>query len=129
MRILFAPSTSRSCGFIHKALNIHNELQLYYEHIDQNYDRTDPPEPDKDFKADVTRGRYTYYFNPITSAFFGYRYVNKNLDEESPSFSDYEVHNPRLGFSRSLYENLTLTVSGGYAIRKTDEFRWRICNT
>ena len=121
MRILSAPSTARSCGFIHKALNIHNELQLYYEHIDQNYDRTDPPEPDKDFKADVTRGRYTYYFSPRTSVFAEYRYVNKDLDKESPDFFDYEVHNPRVGFSRDLYENLNLTVSGGYAARKADD--------
>jgi hypothetical protein len=102
-------------------LSIHNELQLYYEHIDQNYDQTDPPQLPRDFKADITRGRYTYYFSPITSVFAEYRYVNKDLDQENPGFLDYEIHNPRVGFSRDLYENISLTVSGGYAARKTDE--------
>jgi predicted porin len=102
-------------------LNVHNEVQLYYEHIDMNYDQTDPPQPPRDFKADVTRGRYTYHFSPRTSVFAEYRYVNKDLDEESADFFDYEVHNPRVGFSHDLYENLNLTVSGGYALRKADD--------
>ena len=102
-------------------LNIHNELQLYYQYIDQNYDQTDPPQPNRDFKADVARGRYTYYFSPRTSVFAEYGYVNKDLEEESPGFLDYQVHNPKLGFSRSLYEDLNLTLTGGYAVRKTKD--------
>jgi hypothetical protein len=96
-------------------------VQLYYEHIDMNYDQTDPPQPPQDFKADVARGRYTYYFSPRTSVFAEYRYVNKDLDEESADFFDYEIQNPRVGFSLDLYENLNLTVSGGYALRKADD--------
>jgi hypothetical protein len=102
-------------------LNIHNELQLYYEHLDQDFGKTDPPQPNKDFKADVTRGRYTYHFSPRTSVFTEYRYVNKDLDRQSAGFFDYEVHNPRLGYSRSLLENLDVTASGGYALRNADD--------
>jgi predicted porin len=102
-------------------LNIHNELQLYYQHIDQNYDQTNPPQANRDFKADVTRDRYTYYFSPRTSVFAEYGYVNKDLEQESPGFFDYQVHNPKLGFSRSLYENVNVTLTGGYAVRKTHE--------
>jgi len=102
-------------------LNIYNELQLYYEHLDVDFGKTDPPEPNKDFKADVTRGRYTYHFSTRTSVFAEYRYVNKDLDQQSAGFFDYEVHNPRLGFSRSFLENLDVTASGGYAVRKTDD--------
>jgi hypothetical protein len=102
-------------------LNIHNELQLYYEHLDLDYDQTDPPQLPRDFKAHVIRSRYTYYFSPRTSGFAEYRYVNKELDKESPVFFDYEVHNPRVGFSGDLYENLNLTLSGGYALRKADD--------
>ena len=101
-------------------VNTNNGLEFYYEHLDQDYGSTTPPRAPRDFKADVTRGRYTYYFNPITSAFFGYRYINKDLDQESDSFFDYEIHNPKFGFSHSLYENVSLAASAGYLLRKVD---------
>jgi hypothetical protein len=85
-----------------------------------DYDQTDPPRLPRDFKADVTRGRYTYYFNPKTSAFVGYRYIKKDLDQESDTFFDYEMHNPKFGFSHSLYENVSLTAAAGYLLRKVD---------
>jgi len=101
--------------------DIHNGIEVYYEHIDLDYDPTVPPEPPRDFDGDLIRGRYTYYFDPRTSVFVEYRYYQKDLDQESPAFVDYKVHDPTLGFSRDLYENLSVSASAGYAIRDAED--------
>jgi hypothetical protein len=97
--------------------NIHNDIEVFCEHINQNYDPTIPPQPPRDFDGDEIRGRYTYHFDPITSAFVECRYYQRDLDRETTGFVDYKVHDPRLGFSRDLYENVTVSASAGYAIR------------
>ncbi len=107
-------------GLLTFRINIHNGLEVFYEHINQEYADTVPPTPDEDFGGDEVRGRYTYYFNPITSAFLEYRYLQRNFDRESGGFVDYRVHDPRFGFSRALYENITLSASGGYAVRDAE---------
>ena len=61
-------------GLLTFRFDIHNGIEVFYEHINQEFHQTFPPEPDRDFKGDEARGRYTYYFNPITSAFLEYRY-------------------------------------------------------
>jgi hypothetical protein len=101
--------------------DIHNGIEVDYEHIDLDYDPTDPPQATRDFDGDLIRGRYTHYFNPRTSAFFEHRYYQKDLDEESPGFVDYNVHDPRVGISYDLYENTSLTASAGYAFRNVDK--------
>ncbi len=101
-------------------LNIRHILEVFYEHINQEYDETIPPTDDRDHDGDEVRGRYTYHFNPKTTAFLEYRYLQRDFDRESARFVDYEVHNPNLGFTRDLYENVTLSASGGYAVRDAD---------
>jgi hypothetical protein len=101
--------------------NIHNGIDVFYEHVNYEYGETFPPEPDRDFDGDEARGRYTYYFDPRTSAFVDYRFYHRNFERETVFFPDYVVHDPRLGFSRDLYENVTLTASAGYAVRDADD--------
>ena len=99
--------------------NIHNGIEVSCEHINQNYDPTIPPQPPRDFDGDEIRGRYTYYFDPRTSAFVEYRYYQRDFDRETEGFVDYKVHDPRLGFSRDLYEYVSVSATAGYALRDT----------
>ena len=94
--------------------NIHNGIEVFCEHINQDYD----PTP-RDFDGDEIRGRYTYYFDPRTSAFVEYRYYQRDFDRETEGFVDYKVHDPRLGFSRDLYEHVSVSATAGYALRDT----------
>lgn len=101
--------------------NIHNTIEVFYEHINQDYDPTTPPQPPRDFDGDEIRGRYTYHFDPITSAFIEYRYYERDFDQETTGFVDYKVHDRRLGFSRDLYENLSVSASVGHVLRDADD--------
>jgi hypothetical protein len=103
--------------------NIHNGIEVFYEHINREYHTTIPPQPDRDHYGHYGRGRYTYFFNPRTSAFVEYRYLHRDFDRESTFFFDYDVHDPRIGFSHELYENISLTASAGYAYRDAKERR------
>ena len=96
--------------------NIQNIVELFYEHINLKYGETVPPTADRDLDGDEISGRYIYYFNPRTSAFLGYRYYQRDFDTET----DYKVHNPTAGFSRDLYENVTLSASAGYIYRDAE---------
>ena len=100
--------------------NVHNGVEVFYEHIDWDYDS--PPEypTARDFDGDEIRGRYTYHFDPRTSAFVEYRYYERDFDRETTDFVDYKVHDQRLGFSRDLYENVSVSASAGYAVRNAD---------
>ena len=100
--------------------NIHNGIEIFYEHLNIEYDETFPPTFDKDHDGDEIRGRYTYYFNPKISAFVEYRYWHRDFESESFFFFDYEVHNPTLGFTWDLYQNVTLSASGGYSVRDAE---------
>ena len=100
--------------------DIRNDLEIFYEHINQEYDETVPPTADRDFDGDEIRGRYTYYFDPKTSAYFGYRYFQRDFETETAGFVDYEVHNPSAGFSRDLTENVSLSASTGYSLRDAE---------
>jgi len=93
--------------------NINNGIEVFYEHINQEYRETFPPTPDQNYDGDEIRGRYTYYFDPRTSVFLEYQFYYRDFDIGT----DYKVHYPNVGFSRELYENVTLSASGGYAIR------------
>ncbi|MFX0199866.1 MAG: outer membrane beta-barrel protein, partial [Candidatus Hodarchaeota archaeon] len=97
--------------------NIHNGIEIFYEHIDLEYSETVPLSDDIDHDGDEIRGRYTYYFNPRTSAFVEYRYWHRDFESESFFYFDYEVHNPTLGFTWDLYQNVTLSARGGYTVR------------
>jgi len=101
--------------------NIHNGVEVFYEHINYEYGETFPPKLNRDFDGNEARGRYTYYFDPRTSAFVDYRFYHRNFERETVFFPDYVVHDPRLGFSRDLYENVTLTASAGYAVRDAED--------
>jgi hypothetical protein len=98
-------------------LNTHSGLEGYWQYIDQSYDSTDPPQPPRDYDGNDIRGRYTYYFNPITSAFIQYLYYQRDFDDPAGGFPDYKVHNPSIGFSRGLLENINLEASAGYEYR------------
>lgn len=98
--------------------NVHNGVEAFYEHIDWDYDTA--PEYIRDFDGDEIRGRYTYHFDPRTSAFVEYRYYERDFERETTGFVDYKVHDQRLGFSRDLYENVSVSASAGYAVRNAD---------
>ncbi|MBW2058462.1 MAG: outer membrane beta-barrel protein [Deltaproteobacteria bacterium] len=102
------------------SFNVRNRAELFYERLSQDYGPTIPPEPPRDFVGDLVRARYTHNFDPRTSAYFEYRYYQKDMDQETPSFFDYKVHDPKLGFSRALSEKVSLEASAGYAFRDTD---------
>jgi hypothetical protein len=104
-------------GTLSYRFNIHHGAELFYQHVDQSYDKTIPPEPPRDFDGDEVRGRYTYFLDPITSVFGEYRYYHRDFERQTAGYVDYEVHVPSLGFSRRILENLTVTASGGYALR------------
>jgi len=112
-------------GLLSLRLNTHNGLEFFSEYIDQSYGSTDPPEPPRDYDGNEFRGRYTYYFNPITSGHIQYRYYRRDFDDPAGGFPDYKVHNPSIGFSRELLENLSLEASAGCEYRdvkdKSDE--------
>ena len=101
--------------------NIHNGIELFYEYINLDYDPTIPPESPRDMDGNEVRGKYTYYFNPRTSAFLEYRYYERDFERETTGYVDYKVHNPSLGFVRDLYENISLSVSGGYTLRHAED--------
>jgi len=101
--------------------DVRNGAEIFYEHVDQEYGTTTPPELPRDFDGDEIRGRYTYYFDPITSAFLEYRYYVRDFDRETFRFFDYEVHTPSLGFSRRIREDVTLVARAGYAFREADD--------
>jgi hypothetical protein len=107
-------------GLLIARFNINNGIELFYEHIDQDYDTTIPPEPPKDFKADNVIGKYIYYFNPGFSAFVSYEYYDQNFERETPEFLDYTIHDPRLGITWDITANVSLLANAGYAFRDTD---------
>ncbi|NIS68267.1 MAG: hypothetical protein GTO12_04735, partial [Proteobacteria bacterium] len=96
-------------GLLSFRFDIHHGIEVFYDHINMDYGETIPPEASRDFDGDLVRGKYTYYLDPRTSAFLEYRYYQKDLDQESRGFVDYRVHYPSLGFSRDLYENVSLS--------------------
>ena len=100
--------------------NIRNGIEVFYEHINQEYKETVSPTADRDFYGDEIRGRYIHYFDPKTSAFLEYRYYQRNFDTETAEFADYKVHNPSAGISRELLENVSLSVSAGYSLRDAE---------
>jgi hypothetical protein len=100
--------------------NIHNGIEIFYEHINQKYGSTIPPEPPKDFDGDEIRGKYIYFFDPKISASFEYRYHQINFDHETTGFVDYRIHDMRIGFSLHLYETTYLSASAGLAFRDAD---------
>ncbi len=101
--------------------NIHHGIEASYEHAIVDYGSTVPPQPPRDFDGDRVQGRYTYHFNPRTSAFVEFQYYQLDYEDETPGFFDYKVYDSRLGFSRDLYENVSVRASGGYGLRDPDE--------
>ena len=112
---------NRANALLGHRFGIHHGIELFYEYINQDFGSTTPPQPSGDFKANTGRGRYTYYFDPKSSMFFEYLYVDKDVDQESAAFSDYQLHNARLGFSRDLYENFSVSASAGYLLRRAHD--------
>jgi len=100
--------------------NIHNGIEVFYEHIDQEYRDTVPPSANRDFDGDEIQGRYTHYVNPRISAFAEHRYYQRNFDRQSAGFVDYVVHNPSGGLIWEFYENMRFSAQGGYAIRDAE---------
>jgi len=100
--------------------NIRNGIEIFYEHIDKKYDVTIPPTDDRDFDGDTIRGQYIHNFDPKTSVFVEYEYRYRDFDRELPSWPDYEIYTPSLGFSRDLYENVNLSASAGYTLRDAE---------
>ena len=100
--------------------NISNGIEVFYEHINQEYQKTVPPSVDEDFDGDEIRGRYTHYFNPRVSAFIEHRYYQRNFDRKSAGVVDYVVHDPSGGIVLEPYENMRLSAQAGYAVRDAE---------
>jgi hypothetical protein len=110
-------------GFLSYRLSIHHRFEVSFEHFDVNYGETVPPSVDQDVVGDEARGRYFYDLDSRTSVFVDYQYFQRDFDIESAGYFDYHVHNPSVGLSRELQENLSLLLSAGYTLRKADRRR------
>jgi len=107
-------------AFLTFAFNIRHVLEIFYEHIDQEYDEPFPSSEDRDHDGDEIVGKYTYNVDLKTSAYLEYRYNQRDFEMETTRFFDYKIHNPSLGFTRQLYENVMFSATGGYVIRDAE---------
>ncbi len=92
--------------------NINNGIVLDYTYMTGRYDFS------PDFVGNRARARYTYRFDPQTSIFGEYMYVNFNYD--SPGI-DYYVNNPSVGITHAFSPNLTGRAQVGYFWRNPEQ--------
>lgn len=85
--------------------DIRNGIFLEYGLTFGNFERS------ADWIGHLGTGRFTHRFNPRTSAFVEYTYLNRNFD--SPA-TDYEVYRPSLGMEHALSPTLSVRGQAGY---------------
>lgn len=89
--------------------NIRNGLFLEYGLTFANFERS------ADWIGHMGTGRFTHRFDPRTSAFVEYTYLNRDFD--SPAI-DYEIHRPSLGMEHAFSKTLSLRGQAGYFWQK-----------
>jgi len=85
--------------------NIRNGIYLEYGLTFGDFERS------ADWVGHSGTGRFIHRFNPRTSVFGEYTYLNRDFD--SPSI-DYEVHRPSLGIEHAFSPTLTVRGQAGY---------------
>lgn len=85
--------------------NIRNGIFLEYGLTLGDFERS------ADWVGHMGTGRFTHRFNPRTSAFVEYTYLNRDFD--SPAI-DYEVHRPSFGIEHALSPTLSVRGQAGY---------------
>ncbi len=100
-------------------LNSSHSLDLFAQYQEQGYRSTVPEQIPGDFKGYDVRGKYSYFFNQITSMFVSYRCYARDFVRLSGGFTDYAVHDPKLGVECEPYEGVSLTAAVGYSFRDT----------
>jgi hypothetical protein len=85
--------------------NIHNGVSLEYGLTLGDFERS------SDLTGHMGRGRYTYRFNPRTSAFGEYTYLARDFE---PFSNDYDIHTASLGISHSFSRTLSGSAQAGY---------------
>ncbi len=91
--------------------DIRNGLSFDYTFTSGDFERS------ADLTGHSVTGRYTYRFNPRTSVFAEYNYLNRDFD--SPSI-DYEVHRPSAGIEHAFSPTLNGRAQLGYFRQKPD---------
>jgi hypothetical protein len=90
-------------------LNVHNGITLEYAFRKGDFDVS------PDLTAHLSRGRYSYRFNPRTTIFVDYIYENYNFEDPGV---DYETQNPSIGTEHAFSRTLTGRAQVGYYWQK-----------
>jgi len=85
--------------------NVRNGIYLEYGLTFANFERS------SDWVGHLATGRFTHRFNPRTSIFGEYTYLNRNFD---PPSIDYQVHRPSLGIEHAFSPTLSGRGQVGY---------------
>ena len=72
--------------------DIRNGMTLEYGYTKGEFDRS------PDFDGHMGRARYTYRFDPLTSAFLDYVYLHRDFEDPG---TDYDVQNPSIGIAHA----------------------------
>jgi len=97
--------------------NIKNGIELDYEYVKADFSRKDDFEPQDDYTGHGTGVRYLYRFSPHTTGFVGYGYTTRDFDGET---EDYDVQEGSVGFEHAFSPDFSVTLEGGYFVRKND---------
>jgi hypothetical protein len=106
------------------SFNIHNQIQIRYAYDKVDFSRDDPPSTivqffQNDYTGNNSGFRYTYRFNPNTSAYVDYGYADRDFDGPTPN---YKVHQISGGFDHAFSPETYLLLSGGYFIQDNEFF-------
>jgi predicted porin len=106
------------------SFNVHNEVQVRYSYEKTDFFRDAPPSTivqvfQNDFTGNNSGFRYTYRFNPNTSAYVDYDYADRDFDGPTPN---YKVHQISGGFDHAFSPETSLLLSGGYFIQDNEFF-------
>ena len=72
--------------------DIRNGMTLEYAYTKGEFDRS------PDLEGHMGRARYTYRFDPLTSAFLDYVYLQRNFEDPG---TDYDVQTPSIGIAHA----------------------------
>lgn len=93
--------------------DIHNGISLQYGFLYGDFERS------PDLVGHTANGRYTYRFNPKTSIFGDYTFLNRHFI--SASQNDYDVHTPTIGIEHAFSPTLKGMAQVGYFFKVPKE--------
>jgi predicted porin len=106
------------------SFNVHNEIQIRYSYEKTEFFRDAPPSTivqvfQNDYTGNNTGFRYTYRFNPNTSAYADYGYSDRDFDGPTPNYNVSQISG---GFDHAFSPETSLLLSGGYFIQDNKFF-------